>query len=213
MQNIFLRLLSGLVVLFLGLAASHAQGSKLPPLLPNLFTVTGVESDDVLNVRNAPDLNSAKVGSLDPDARLEVTALSDDRKWARIIFQERDGWVSTRYLALDGDTASAGIPPVLICIGTEPFWSLGFTAFEEEAKLEFNDIEHDWKVWPAAKISTPANRGFRSFSAVDSGVAAVFGRHECSDDMSDRTYGWVVDLLFLGEQPNYLQGCCMMVLD
>lgn len=201
------------VLCLLGLGQATAQGHSLPPLLPKIYQVTGVAQDDVLNVREAATHKSESLGALASDALVEVTAVTADGKWARIIHYEQDGWVSTRYLEIINGKVNDDIPTVMICIGTEPFWSLGFSAYGDEAKLEFQDMDRDPREWTAARISTPTNRGARSFSAVESDVVAVFSRHACSDDMSDRTYGMVVDLLFLGEQQGYLQGCCQMVLD
>lgn len=51
--------------------------------LPDLFDVTGVNSNDVLNVRSAPDADAEVIGSLDHDARdIEIVAVEDG--WGRV---------------------------------------------------------------------------------------------------------------------------------
>ncbi len=218
MQTPFHVVFSVIFVILLGTLAGHAQNTGLPPLLPKIFIVTGVAQDDALNVRLAPLLKSEKIGALASGAQVEVTAMSPDTKWARILFEDQDGWVAARYLALaagsqKSGSVNGGIPKVLACIGTEPFWSLDVTVSDMVAKMEFRNTETKPKTWANAVVSAPVNRGFRSFAAVDDDVAAVFGRHECSDDMSDRTYGWTLDLLLRGDQTGYLQGCCRMTSD
>ncbi|MFD2813860.1 SH3 domain-containing protein [Paracoccus aerius] len=52
-------------------------------ILPTLFDVTGVASDDVLNIRAEPNAKAAIIGTLAPDAfRIEV--VEERQGWARV---------------------------------------------------------------------------------------------------------------------------------
>ena len=108
--------LAGLCLLFspLPLAAED---------LPALFSVTGVASDDVLNIRAAPDPSSDILGALTPDATgIEVISESDG--WASINVEDRSGRVAARYLRPMGHAPWYQLQIPLHCAGTEPFWSL-----------------------------------------------------------------------------------------
>ena len=81
-----------------------------------------MDADDVLNVRDGADVDSAIVGELAQDATdIEVVHYSVDGRWARINLGERQGWVSTRFLARQ---EGSGWADMRSCYGTEPFWSL-----------------------------------------------------------------------------------------
>lgn len=96
---------------------------------PDYWVVTGVASDDVLNIREQPDPRSTKVGEIPPDGTCirnlecvggltfeEFTSLSEKEKqrilrerprWCRIDFRGVEGWVAGRYLTegrCDGGT-------------------------------------------------------------------------------------------------------------
>jgi hypothetical protein len=87
---------------------------------PDHWQVTGVEQDDVLNIRDKPDPHAKKVGEIPPDGTCvknlgcvggltfeEFTTLSDEEKksiererprWCKVDYQGTVGWVSGRYL-------------------------------------------------------------------------------------------------------------------
>ncbi|MEY8843180.1 peptide-binding protein, partial [Cribrihabitans sp. XS_ASV171] len=84
-------------------------------------------SDDVLNIRAAPDAQADKIGEFAHDAQdVEVMSFNDDRSWGLVNTGERSGWTSMRFLS----PQPAGDLPIarrLSCAGTEPFWSLDIT--------------------------------------------------------------------------------------
>ena len=64
--------------------------AALAEVYPALHDVTGVASDDVLNIRESPDAGSAIVGSLAPDATgVEVVAVTGG--WAVVNTSEASG--------------------------------------------------------------------------------------------------------------------------
>ena len=87
---------------------------------PDFYDVRGVERDDVLNLREAADHRSTKIGEIPSDGTClqnlgcsggltfeEFTTLSDEEKqdrarqrprWCRIRYRDRTGWVAGHYL-------------------------------------------------------------------------------------------------------------------
>ena len=108
-----------LFALVLLLAVCVVKGAIADASGPDFFRVTGVAADDVLNIRQAPDAESAKIGEIPPDgdgirnlgcqgglgiaewqaaseAERETAARS---RWCRINYQGIEGWVAGRFLA------------------------------------------------------------------------------------------------------------------
>lgn len=181
--------------------------------LPAFYRVAGVSADDRLNLRAAPDVGSAVLATLAPDAQgLEVVGFSPDGKWAQLNLGEGDAWSSARYLVHEGDPEWWRGQAALSCHGTEPFWSLGsapdasvvFTAMGEEPQ----DLRITWSATPQGglagvlgwQLAGPARNGF-----------AVLRSDRCSDGMSDRNYGITLDLFLAGgAAPLGLRGCCSL---
>ncbi len=114
MKRAAVALLSCLVLITTSIAFAEADG-------PDHWQVTGVEEEDVLNVREEPDPHSKKVGEIPPDGTCiknlgcvggltfeEFTTLSDEEKkkiererprWCKVEYQGTVGWVAGRYLA------------------------------------------------------------------------------------------------------------------
>jgi hypothetical protein len=88
---------------------------------PQFFAVTGVASDDVLNMRDVPHGDSKKLdgipsnarglksfGCLKPEPSLDRwMSMTDDEKknakleWCRVEYHGRQGWVAARFLKPD----------------------------------------------------------------------------------------------------------------
>lgn len=163
-----------------------------------------------LAVFDAP--GGALLGELAPGRQpLEATGVDGD--WARIGFGEGDGWVELSALTpvtpptLEGVAAPAG----LLCVGTEPFWSLRLGA---EA-VEF--AEPGGEGMRFALMNAAPAAGMASFPALlplyaegGSGMA-ILRPLTCHDGMSDRTHAWTVDLVLQGEGGLDLRtGCCRL---
>ncbi|WP_199559094.1 SH3 domain-containing protein [Nioella nitratireducens] len=181
---------------------------------PALYRVTGVASDDVLNVRSGPGVENRIVGALPPSAtQVEIVGTTQDRGWGRVSLGEVSGWVSMRYLDRIGPDWNAGLPAPLYCHGTEPFWSyeraIGggtFSSVAEPAPVPYAEL---WS-------GTPSGRGPQAFGIVlDSGTStmtAIIRREICSDGMSDRDFG--ISGMFLrrtSQGTEVLEGCCALV--
>lgn len=184
------------------------------PSLPALFDVTGVASDDTLNIRQTPSGKAAKIGALSPFARnIEVTAVNDSGTWGRINHAEGNGWVSLRYLRRQHDIAWRDAPYGLSCFGTEPFWAADLIADRQNFRFQFFDdpvldMAVDWR-------ASPENRGAGVFgfaaSHYDATAFATLRRATCSDGMSDRLYGLGTEVFITqyGQTRAY-QGCCSL---
>ena len=167
-----------------------------------LVSVTGVADDDSLNLRAAPDANSARVGTIDAhDTKIEVIAV--DTKgvdWVKVRKGTVSGWVNAKFLSYE-----AGLPVKLKCVGTEPFWGI-------ELGYQFADVDFTGMDAGKRKMSlaepvvaqargwpwlVPANDKGSSFLLVD--------KRTCDDDMSDVNYPYAVVASVGGR---FVEGCC-----
>lgn len=196
-----------IVAIFLP-AAAFAQ--------PSYFRVFGVDTNDTLNVRAKPDARSADIGDLPPDARgIEVIATDPHGAWAKIIWRESEGWIATRFLKPDlvPRVAGTALPAGLMCVGTEPFWSMRFS----QDRATYSDSEGG--IYPMAlqKVRVAEGRADfpvqTGFAGTDAAGDALVAPTACSDGMSERTYPWRIDLLLTtsGRQ-RYQVGCCTLPL-
>lgn len=186
------------------LACGAFGPSAAGPVLPAVHAVSGVSEADALNVRAGPSTAHPVIGRLPNGAEVEVTGLSGDG-WARLLLGEGDGWAALRYLKVrDGQTS----PDRLYCGGTEPFWGLTLKSGDQ---LLFTRPEQEPVRITPKWTRDIAGRSESGFALGAAGYVALFNRRECSDGMSDRTYGWALDFLQTGAQGAYLQGCCRLL--
>ncbi len=186
---------------------------------PGLFDVTGVATDDVLNIREEPNTDSPIIGEFYPNQTgIEVIAI--DGNWGQVNVSEQSGWVSMSYLAANAETRD--IPAIMqaySCYGTEPFWSLThtpdsfvyFNGLFNETTLSFSNPQtHIPSGYvPRNSILTASNDSMR--------MTAFVQLESCNDGMSDRRYGMSINLLIEIASPSAskidpsvyaLQGCC-----
>lgn len=195
------------LVLALCLLAGGMTRDAMAQDYPALHSVVGVAADDVLNIRERPDASAPIIGALPPDATgVEVVSVTGG--WAVVNTQEGTGYVSLNFLARQEGPAWNALEAPLSCLGTEPFWSLAIDPAAGTATLCMPDdlegraleIGQSWPgaVWaPAAALSLP------------DGMAVLYPA-ECSDGMSDRTYGIAADLFLTGPDRTRLSGCCLL---
>ncbi|MCB1397752.1 MAG: SH3 domain-containing protein [Rhodobacter sp.] len=178
--------------------------------LPALFRVTGVASNDVLNIRAEPRAQSPVVGAFGPmQTGIEVIALSDDGRWGLVRSQEGVGWSSMRYLQQTSvEPWTFGTTP-LVCSGTEPFWTLTF--FRPSNRVEYVAPDDSFEM--RVDVETPPTTLYpRTMGLPMSGARkgfAVIRQGICSDGMSDRLYGLEVQVYWQGPH-SALSGCCML---
>lgn len=192
-----------LAALAIWLAALPLQAD----VYPALHEVTGVAADDVLNIRVAPDAGSAIIGTLAPDATgVEVVGVQGD--WSVVNTDEGSGFAATRYLTRSDGPDWTALQSPLTCIGTEPFWSLQIDPDAGETRFQTPEDEAPHiapvaTVWPGQPWSATAA------VALPDGLA-VLTPAECSDGMSDRSYGIAADLFLSGPKTSRLSGCCRL---
>jgi len=177
---------------------------------PALYDVTGVAANDVLNIRAAPDASGALIGTLAPDARdVEVIRLADGGGWGLVNTNERSGWVAMRYLARQPGQEEGDWPATLACSGVEPFWSLGLAA-NGEAIFSLAGYE-PFTFAPVSRYGS-IMRPDRLLFEAGNGAGEVIGfvsREACNDGMSERDYGFAIDLLArIPFAPGPYSGCC-----
>lgn len=206
---------SAVVAFLLAAACGTVAIAQQRADFPTYHQVTGVASDDVLNIRAEPDAASAIIGGFDPGEQpveILATTVSGGQVWGMTLLGERNGWVAMRFLrSIDVPLiADTRIPAGLRCFGTEPFWR--FAA--QPDNLEYLGVDDAGLVLPIASATTAAGRNHRfSLLGIGSGgrMTAIISRGEtCSDGMSDAAYGWRVDLLVEGETLRQVEGCCTL---
>ena len=168
-----------------------------------LVQVTGVADDDSLNLRAAPDANSARVGTIDShDQKIEVIAV--DTKgvdWVKIRRGKTEGWVNAKFLQYE-----SGAPVKMTCGGTEPFWNMtvgyGVARFEFDGKKTTLALDEP---------ETPAARPVPWVFAVH-GKPGQFllaskpdDDKKCSDGMSDTEFPYSMLVHTAGV---FMEGCC-----
>lgn len=196
-----------LIFLFSGMA-SFAQSNSLPAF----YNVTGIEAEDVLNIRAAPQLSASILSTLPHDAaNLEIVARDPSGAWGQIAFGESNGWVSLEFLSRQAGQPEDELPRPLSCFGNEPFWNLTLPR-GEPAKI--TRIDSDPILIDTLDPVTSANQTDR-YAVFGQGEEQVFTfifhRDQCSDQMSDRAFGMSVDV-FMTEQSgvSYVTGCCSL---
>lgn len=175
--------------------------------LPELHDVTGVASDDVLNVRAAASASSDKISELAHDAtNIEVVDRSPDGKWGLVNTGEASGWVSLRFLAPHAAHPDAPIGRTLSCSGTEPFWSL---EIEQGAQARFDGLGLEAVSMTADVLQQARGRIDRFSLTIGLSGVAMVRVQRCSDGMSDRAYGLDVD--YLHQDGVLYSGCCSLI--
>jgi len=184
---------------------------------PEYVDVAGVASNDTLNVREAPNASAADIGDLAPFATgIEVLERDGSGKWGRIIWREGNGWIAMRYTRPSPVPfiAETRLPIGLVCTGTEPFWSLtllGKTGFFADFSDDYTTLSMDASLIAAGYAQFPVAL---SLSTDTDFMLATLRPLQCSDDMSDRTYGWTVDVFIQSpDGQRLLKGCCRLPFD
>jgi uncharacterized protein len=117
------------------LATAIAASAKADADGPDFYRVTGVASDDVLNIRAEPKASSDKVGTIPHNAGglknegcegglsfeqwSEASAAERDaanhRRWCRVIYEGVEGWVAGRFLEEGSAPENAMANPSFDC--------------------------------------------------------------------------------------------------
>lgn len=174
---------------------------------PALYDVTGVASNDVLNIRSEPNAGTGIVGTLSHDAtNIEVIAANEEYTWGLVNQGERSGWVALRFLARHPGQFDSLYPEFQSCGGTEPFWSLARSGGTLTLDVAFDDrpAVAELVEWETGTLN---HRGRYSFATPS--MTGVVAREYCNDGMTDREFGLEINLILRGEE-THLQGCCSL---
>ena len=178
---------------------------------PALYDVSGVASDDVLNVRAEPDPRSEVIGTLPHDGRdIEILRPNDDFTWGRVNLGERSGWISLDYVERNTSYWDGQFPALRNCFGTEPFWSLAIDGDD----VLFETPENSASGHITEQISSLNRRDrhaftFRLSAKPGEDDFATVSMEQCSDGMSDREFAIGIDILSHGTVGRELiSGCC-----
>ncbi len=195
--------------LFLLVCVALWPGTVLAQGLPALFNVTGVDENDVLNLREGPGTDYEVIARLPSDSTgLEVVDVDRTGKWGLVNVGDRAGWVAMRYLARGPGQPEEGLPQSLHCFGTEPFWDFRLES-DRTAMLTRPEGEARFRgVLGVASLNRPDRQALFG----DGGevvITSIVGRNICSDGMSERVHGLGIDLIVTDEAGVHVySGCC-----
>ncbi|MEP4699629.1 MAG: SH3 domain-containing protein, partial [Parasphingorhabdus sp.] len=175
---------------------------------PLLHDVSGVASNDVLNVRAAPSSGAPIVGMLAFDQTdVEVLDTDPSGKWGLVNAGETAGWTSLRYLEPRPEPGHYALARTLQCFGTEPFWTLDLL---QGQKAEFSEMGEVSQSLPAGLLSTSNNRTDRYVVGLGQDALLIVSRTACNDGMSDRQFGLEANLVSLTPGLALRTGCCTL---
>ena len=198
------------VLLLALLVAATGGGATAAPVLPSLYDVTGVETDDVLNVRAGPDADAPVIGTLAPDATaIEVVSVDPSGRWGEVNVGEGAGWAALRFLAEQpGVWAPGALPEHLSCFGTEPFWNVRKS--EKGAVFQMPEAAQTFAAVTALDTGIPGD--VRRALILTEGklrITATITPQSCGDGMSDRAFGLAAVVIVEDDAaPRLLTGCC-----
>lgn len=182
---------------------------------PAFYRVSGVASNDVLNIRTEPRVSSAIIGFFRPhESGVVVTALSPDGRWGRVNYYERSGWSHMRYLERETEGSWRDGQTTLYCHGTEPHWNLRI--FLPTHRAEFESLSSPGAEGGFELVTDtgalPTTRFPPMLAIPFSGTregAAILRGETCKDSMSDQLHGISAFLYWRGDT-GALSGCCRL---
>ncbi len=197
---------------------------------PAYFRVSDVGDDGSLKIRVEPVAGAEVIGEYALEAGpIEILKIEDG--WGYVIAGEGNGWVNMAHLneIPVPKVGQSQLPQGLVCAGTEPFWYSEISGEEisysrlDDANLRFSINEaggFDGRIGPnsfvQASLISVANGAngtneANGTSGSDTVLYAVVSARQCSDGMSDRNYGWWVNLLITSPRgTSALDGCCSL---
>ncbi|MGB5863357.1 MAG: SH3 domain-containing protein [Sulfitobacter sp.] len=183
------------------------------PAWPALYDVVDLADDDVPNIRSKPDASAPLIGALDPKAT-DIGALGQDPQamWAKINADESTGWVALRYLSRQPDQTLGQPLQIASCFGTEPFWTLELSDIGNATYSALGEEDQRGNIEARLSSQNSLNDNAVAIRFGQRTSIAMISRTDCSDGMSDRTYGLRVQLLHGSNGPQrLLSGCCTLV--
>lgn len=174
------------------LFSSVATADTISPAVPALYSIINVGADDTLNVRTKPDASGDILGGLTYNAQgIEVVGFSHEGNWAKINFLESAGWISMNFLS--AEPRANGMPDLLRCFGTEPFWfvrATGDSLMLNDMEISEDTSEHTiLYTSPSPDFLNLAETGILfNWQSNGRGMSSYVLPGQCSDGMSDRSF-------------------------
>lgn len=178
--------------------------------LPAVFQVSGVQSDDVLNIRRKPTAAADIISSYAPNQAVMVLEYLDNG-WVKVAVGERVGFVNGKFLRRGGGVQTqSGMQLGLTCIGTEPFWSLDINA-DQTVRYSSPLAGAEQNLSLTLVSPSPVTNTY-PFNFATTSYSGVLSQQICSDGMSDSQYGWGVSLIKQNTSGAWetLNGCCSL---
>jgi len=188
----------------------------------NSYKVVNVASNDVLNVRSEATSKSSLVGALEYNAANIVLTGKELKKgkylWVEIKHNKIVGWVNSKYIekqtspVVNHQVAKAQMKALekLTCNGSEPDWFLLFDPIKKT--IEFESISLEKRFFNSQEIKRSKNNtnkwfvNAKSNSNSDKLIISLIETNQCSDDMSDFTYKYAINID--RENNGVYSGCC-----
>jgi uncharacterized membrane protein len=196
------------VVVFLFIA-----GALQAQEYPALFDVTGVASNDALNIRTEPSAKAPVIGVLAYDAKY-IEVVEQKGNWGRVNQRGSTGWVSMRFMKRLPET-DFGNAYAFGCSGAEPFWTISavtgaratFSAPDVAGRTYIlgNMRRASGRFSPHALLGTTPDGAEALTLVVDNAI--------CSDGMSDMLYGLRATLVLNGQEQRVFSGCCSLEVE
>jgi len=192
-----------LLFAILGLLLTSVAAAEPP--FPRLFDVIGVANDAVLNLRARPSGTAEIIGSRPPHAGgTEAVDQNGDGTWLRLGVGETSGWASARYLSPQGFDGPILRHPTR-CFGVEPFWHLDISG---DGTATLTGPQTGRVTFERMATKSSVNRTDRFRLGSNGRPLGVLAQTLCSDGMSDRVYGYEINLFAPSDGTALLTGCC-----
>lgn len=193
-----------------------SQADATPDGWPALYDADSVPEDGALAIRAAPSQEAEILDTLPPDTTgIEILGADDRFLWGMVNTRERTGWVPLDFLARRPGQWIGRLPEPLSCFGTEPFWSLSVSS--ESVSIERPETV---PLHFARTVTLRSRNRIGRHALVGEndlgGLVATAVNQSCSDGMSDRAYGWTIDIVLSvagTANAQLYSGCCSLVTD
>ncbi|MCF6327157.1 MAG: hypothetical protein L3J21_07690 [Devosiaceae bacterium] len=185
---------------------------------PSYYRVSDVGDDGSLKIRVEPVAGAEVIGEYALEAG-PIEILKIENGWGYVIAGEGNAWVNMAHLREIPvpKVGNSYLPQGLVCAGTEPFWYSEISGEEitysrlDDAGLNFSITEaggFDGRSGPNSFVQAIGASGD---NGPDSVMYAIVSGRQCSDGMSDRNYGWWVNLLITSPRgTSAVEGCCSL---
>jgi len=180
--------------------------------VPAYYRVFDVGSTGSLKIRAQAMAGGTIIGEYALAAG-PIEILKIENGWGNVVAGDGNGWVNMAHLIeipvpMVGQTS---LPEGLLCSGTEPFWGFQLGS----AEIVLSRMGEDDQTYSIIEADLFEGRtgpdGFVQAAGTSGMLFAIISARQCSDGMSDRAYGWWVNLLETSlNDTSAVNGCCSL---